>query len=110
MGINMFRRNCRTAPFDIAAPNPDPSKFYIEETIAVGNCIVAIVVYPNCTNFEGKKILVFRDMSLKWLKSLTTLDPHFSTEATSPFARFEPTDDGWKAAVQIAGMLNEQTA
>lgn len=58
------------------------------------------VEYPDCTNFEGRKILVFQDVSISMLLDQGAIDPHFS-EANNfhhPIARFIPTPEGWEMA------------
>ncbi len=86
--------------------NPDPSNFLVEsiEHKGMGNHIVVQVRYPNCKNYEGRKILVFNWMTLGQLTNLDILDPHFSSEKPelSPIARFIPTELGWKMAVEFA--------
>ena len=73
----------------------------------VGNNVVAFIRYPNCTNFEGNKVLVFKNYTLAKLYSRTRLDPHFSEDASchAPFARFEPTGDGLAAAYILAELI-----
>jgi hypothetical protein len=79
----------------------------------VGTVAVVLVRYLDCTNFEGKKILVFKDAN-QLLKELNTglpntlrLDPHFSKSLDSPFARFKPTTEGWAFALKFAALLSE---
>lgn len=94
----------KVAPVDI---NPDPKKFRIESVMEFGSVIVATVTYSGCTNFEGKKILVFKNMSAARLFDLKVLDPHFSKEENAPFARFEPTPEGLKVASRMAAFLDD---
>jgi hypothetical protein len=56
--------------------------------------------YPDCTNYEGNKILVFRGVTLIDLVNQRQIDPHFFKDAKvkSPIARFEPTPQGWTMA------------
>ena len=56
--------------------------------------------YPDTHNYEGKKILVFRDISLSELLNQKFIDPHFldNNKFFSLIARFEPTSDGWHMA------------
>lgn len=81
---------------------PDPQYFEIRQVLQIGNNLVAEIQYKHCTNFEGNKILVFKDMSLNYLNNLNTIDPHFSESKNSPFARFKPTYEGIQAAMQFA--------
>jgi hypothetical protein len=76
-------------------PNPDPANFRIVRVEVIGRFLVAGIHYPNCTNFEGSKILVFENMTEAQLRALTSIDPHFSERSFSPIARFSPTKKGW---------------
>lgn len=80
--------------------NPDPRNFEVLKTLVNGRYTVVMVKYPNCTNYEGNKILVFEDMTPEQLEKLSFLDPHFckSKRHPSPIARFEPTERGWDMA------------
>jgi hypothetical protein len=107
MGCNILARRCYTnsaMPLDI---NPNPSRFNIQYTEEFGNNLVAIIKYYGCTNYEGDKILVFKNMSDKTLRSMKSLDPHFSEDIGSPFARFQPTVEGFEAAQKLAELLCE---
>lgn len=81
--------------------NPDPNKFSCGEVRRIGDWWVAKINYPNCTNFEGNKIIVtdFNPIYVGFL------DPHF-TETNGVLARFIPTEDGWLMALAFAQMLN----
>lgn len=80
-------------------PNPDPKNFFIEKTEVFDRFVIIQVVYPDCTNFEGKKILVYEDVSANDIHRLGYLDPHFCDDKhISPIARFIPTDKGWRYA------------
>lgn len=68
------------------------------------------VLYPNCNkcSYEGRKVMVFLNVSemtaLKWRK----IDPHFrdtptsENEAPGPAARFPASDVGWDDAITYA--------
>ncbi len=68
----------------------------------MGRALIVKVIYPDCTNYEGQKILVFADTTIPQLYAATVLDPHFTNQAPAgalvPVARFEPTARGWKLA------------
>lgn len=87
--------------------NPKPDNYSIEKYEAVGDSLVVLVHYPDCKNYEGRKILVFKDVSVKKLLSLRLLDPHFcnSTTHPSPVARFEPTKRGWQYAISFCNCM-----
>jgi len=83
--------------------NPDPYNFRIVKSKQVGKWLLVKVKYPDCTNYEGMKILLYKGITLKQLTKQGHLDPHFSNSKKfhSPFARFEPTDKGWDFAVDF---------
>lgn len=87
-------------------PNPDPRNFRVLRHFPVGPWLVVEVLYPDCRNYEGKKIMLYRAPS-SVLRVLSSLDPHFCDHADhlSPFARFEPTPRGWDAAVVMANAM-----
>jgi hypothetical protein len=85
--------------------NPDAKNFNITAAFQVDNFVIAKIKYPNCINFEGDKIMVYRGITLKELMNRVEIDPHFKDgDRFSPIARFTPTTEGW----QIAEMLVEQ--
>jgi hypothetical protein len=69
--------------------NPDPYNFSVIKREYVNGKVLALIRYPNCTNYEGKKILVLEDISLQNFDFLTKLDPHFM-ENGHLVARFRP--------------------
>jgi hypothetical protein len=94
-------------PTAAAAGNPDPTRFVVLKAVAVGTHTVARVHYPDARNYEGVKVLVYRDVSPAELQAAGVLDPHFCDHGghASPFARFEPTSAGWSAALTCAAAL-----
>ena len=84
--------------------NPDPGRFAILSVWDVGNYYVSTVNYPDCANYEGRKVLVTRrDPSL-----FTRLDPHFTDQYdlnAGLIARFEPTTEGEQLALKFAHWL-----
>jgi|CXWL01.1.fsa_nt_gi hypothetical protein len=90
----------------VLASDPDPLKFDVLDEIKINKAVVVVVRYPDCTNYEGKKVLVF-DSNYKWLKLKRTgkLDPHFTENTYSPVARFEPTDRGIELATKFTKLL-----
>ena len=109
MGAFTLNHRHRTTSGSQPVGNPNPSNFKILLVAYIGAYKVVKVNYPDCTNFEGNKILVLKDITLEELFSLTDLDPHFQSGSPkgSPFARFEPTLEGWKAAVTLAEALSK---
>jgi len=87
--------------------NPDPAKYEILKAEEAGDYLVVKLKYPNCTNFEGNKVLVFKGVNLLTLINQKLIDPHFFKDSryAAPIARFIPTEEGWKMAqVFVAGM------
>lgn len=99
MGISVFNKSCFTNA-DACAPNP--SRYQIISSQQFENAYILKVRYPDCTNFEGIKILVYEG---QLDKIPDILDPHFSEEEKSPIARFKPTQLGMMLARKIAGSL-----
>jgi hypothetical protein len=87
--------------------NPDPSNYKIEKSHQRGTYLAVWIYYPNCTNFEGRKILVFRDVTLKQLLAQKLIDPHFSDSKQfhHPIARFIPNHEGWLMALAVCKMF-----
>jgi len=88
-------------------PNPNPKNFIVRMEKKVGSFLILLVSYPECTNYEGNKILVFRDVTLDQLKAQGVIDPHFSQNDVvhSPVARFEPTQRGWDFALAFTSAV-----
>ncbi len=88
--------------------NPNPKVFVIENTEQVGKYVVAKICYPNCKNYEGRKILVFENIKEEKIYSLKVIDPHFCDgDHISPMARFEPTEKGWKHAITFCKSIQK---
>jgi len=117
MGVRMFMRSCSCSDSnncskvfkkeEVIKGNPDPRNFEFVLVKAVSKlACVAEIKYLDCTNYEGRKILVF-NCSLNEIIELKCIDPHFSDkdDVLSPIARFEPTDRGWNLAVKLAESL-----
>ena len=112
MGIKLFsdcscscEKTART--YLLNTTSVDPNSFKIQRCIRVGNYTVVEINYPDCTNYEGNKILVYEDLDIIKLTKLFKIDPHFCDNGThpSPIARFEPTKRGWNMALMFARML-----
>jgi hypothetical protein len=105
---------------EVTLPNPNPMNYQILKSEQVGHALVVMIQYPDCTNFEGKKICVFR-CTLEQLMDQKAIDPHFCDDGTQtvpfidddevsvicPYARFKPTKYGWEMAMVIANKINE---
>ena len=97
MGVGPFSgRRCSSSPYAVPNSNPNPNNFKILQESYSNGYLILWVEYPNCTNFEGKKILVYKNFdSSKTLLFFNRgeLDPHFSKSGGSPIARFKPCND-----------------
>ena len=84
--------------------NPNPTNFEFVRSQQVGTRLVVEVRYPNCTNYEGRKIMVYDNTNIHKLCREDKLDPHFcdNSKHSSPIARFEPTERGWNLALKFA--------
>ena len=89
--------------------NPNPNNWKILRAEEVGKNLVVELQYPDCTNYEGKKILVFEKLNLVNLVNQKLIDPHFfpsGSKYKSPVARFEPTERGWTLAIALAKLVS----
>jgi hypothetical protein len=113
--------NCGTYQRQVAAARqlvaindgdtPDKDNYEVLEVEAVGPHLVLKVLYPNCAKcaFEGMKVLVFTNTTIKDALKWKTIDPHFRSqttssarEAPSPAARFPGSEEGWQDALGYA--------
>lgn len=99
MGLGLGSKSCYTncSP-EAVAPNPSPSNWTLLKAAEFKNGYVLRVKYNGCTNFEGVKVMVYKG----GYSHSRLLDPHFSDDTNSPFARFRPTNEGWEAACDLA--------
>jgi hypothetical protein len=103
MGFRISGCSCKrlSGVTNVTITNPNPANFSILKFEMVGEFLILFVRYPDCTNFEGRKILVFEDISADDLFDQKRLDPHFCEECFSPIARFVPTQHGWDLAMKF---------
>lgn len=90
MGASIFNKSSYSS-FDkpFVPPNPDPSFYKIIRWWSYDEAYLVIEVqYPDCNNYEGRKVLVFK-ATLKSLLAQKKIDPHFSEnkDFISPIAR-----------------------
>lgn len=85
-------------------PNPNPKNFVILRSQRIGAYLIMEIHYPDCTNYEGHKVLLFKGTTREKLLNQGSIDPHFSNNKRmiSPIARFEPTPTGWSMARKVA--------
>ena len=83
-----------------APADPKPSNFHVRRAEERGRYLIVLVQYPNATNYNGYKLLLYRGVSAETLLQQKLLDPHFDENecSISPIARFEPTAQGWAMA------------
>lgn len=88
--------------------NPDVYK--VVKALELGKYLILLINYPDCKNYEGNKILVFRDITLIDLVNQKLIDPHFFEDSKylSPLVRFVPTNEGWALAVKFVEMMNNE--
>ena len=89
---------------DIQPPpaNPNPANFRIVRTKAIGRFLIVEIHYPDCTNFEGRKVLVYEGVTDSQIQGQKRIDPHFhKNDGISPIARFAPTQQGWEYAEKL---------
>lgn len=109
--MGVFRLYCKSETGTSETANaPNPAIYSIKKIEQVGKNVVLLVNFPNCTNFEGNKICVYKNVFVSDFANSYSLDPHFSDEIVvsmmpSPFARFIPTAEGWEAAMKLAEIL-----
>lgn len=116
MGLRIFGSGCRSdtptsavvssvPPADPSRALPNPNKFRWVLTsfdFAPNGWCVAVIRYHDCTNYEGRKVLVY-DSTARFHELMKTgaVDPHFDDKSYSPVARFEPTERGIQLALQM---------
>ena len=89
-----------TAGGTIIPGQPQPYRFTILDLHQGPGGVAVKVRYPDATNYEGVKVIVYLGATARRVRHAKILDPHFHDDhaALTPFARFEPTDAGWAAA------------
>ena len=112
MGLRLFSStsscSCSTQPEQPTSaeqpPNPNPKRFSIVSVTFYSNAYVLLVNYPDCTTYEGNKLIVFRG-KFPGVENIQWLDPHFFRDHKSPVARFRPDEEGRYLAAIIARQL-----
>ena len=107
MGLNPFKSDLPSEIVIQPRSSPDPDKFRIKEIAERNHHTLIRINYPDCTNYRGDKILLYRNIrSLEILGSIH-LDPHFSESSNCPipFARFRPTKKGWEMGLKMMEIL-----
>lgn len=86
--------------------NPNKFNWELISFTKVGKAAVVKIHYPDCTNYEGNKIMVYDDAA-EAMKLIQTggVDPHFCEDHYSPVARFKPDEAGMNIALKFAESL-----
>lgn len=92
-------------------PNPNPLNCLVVKHEVIGQFLIVVIKYPDCSTFEGNKILVYENVTIDELTKQSKqvgIDPHFSASILwkSPVARFVPTENGWDMAKKFAWCLH----
>ena len=102
-------RECYKYPDGIEfKPSPLLKNYKILHYVEINNNLVIFINYKDVSNYEGNKILVYKNCNLIQLTEQGLIDPHFAEDKTlfSPIARFEPTEYGWGLALFTANKIN----
>jgi len=122
MGMRLLSRSSYDSPTVVTKvvekfinkflPNPNPGNYEIVKSAEKGGYLIVLINYKDCTNYEGNKILVYKDVSFQSLLDQKKIDPHFSenTDYYSPIARFVPTEEGWDLAELLVDTLYDMQA
>jgi hypothetical protein len=93
-------------------PNPNPHRFTIKEIWSSGHASILWVNYPDCTTFNGDKIMVYCGLYWDRLLEKKALDPHFIIDDMNyPLVRFRGNHHGleWaKSFVESALLTSGQ--
>lgn len=109
MGLPLFSSSSYDKPKTVYVekvinlPNPNPNNYKILQFIEENGWLLVRIRYLDCTNYEGEKVLLYKNCTMGKLQKQKSIDPHFTKNKKyySPFARFEPTTEGWKTAIKI---------
>jgi len=103
MGLRILSSSYTRCKYNEPLPtDPNPELFKIMNIIQ-GNVYTYVEVkYPNCTNFEGRKILVTSYTKDELLR-IEKLDPHFLVD-NKIIARFRPDSEGKSHAIRMVGV------
>jgi len=108
MGMPLFGGSkCSSSPYAAPQSNPKPENFKILNEQYLNGYLILIVNYPDCKNYEGKKVLVYNNFksSVDLLAfNNGRLDPHFSIGKGSPIARFKPTPEHMELVSRMIGV------
>ena len=89
MGMSCMNSCSTNYNNEVANNAPDPKRFRVGWSEEYEGCCLLGVTYPNCTNYDGKKVLLVKGKNT----TRTELDPHFAEDGYV-LARFAPTKAG----------------
>ena len=93
--------------YETVKGNPDPYNCRIVEHLEKCGHLLVLINYPDCRNYEGNKVLLYKYTKLVEIKRQGSIDPHFSCNmnSISPIARFEPTEEGWRLGTELMEVI-----
>ncbi len=93
-------------------PNLDPTNYKIIKVLESEGFLLIKLNYPDCTNYEGNKILLYANTTLVELVNQKVIDPHFNNDPKLkwPIARFVPTDEGWEYGLDLIDAIQLSNA
>jgi len=89
---------------DWSPPNPDPRKFKIIEEVRYGDYLLAVIDYPGCITYQGRKVMVFE--GIRGLGGRREIDPHLLERTDAPIARFTGDKKGIDNALNFMKMMD----
>lgn len=81
-------------------------RFKIMATHQEGKNIAVLIKYPDNTNYNGNKIVVFKNKTKEQVSKMKEIDPHFLPD-NNIIARFEPTNEGWELAIKFLKLITK---
>ena len=88
--------------------NPNPKNYEINHTLSYKEYVIVDITYPDCDNFEGRKIILMDKDVFDNCSQKNVFDPHFcENNDFCPLARFKPTRKGWLMAIKLLKILTE---
>jgi len=99
--------DCNKSNNETFLPNPNPNNYNVVRYLEINNYLLIQIKYLDCTNYEGNKILLYKDCKFLDLMKQKSIDPHFTNNKKyfSPVARFRPTDEDWDNAIKYINIL-----
>ena len=102
MGMSLFSNTSDDCNENTdTSPEPNPFRFEILDEHEELRTIALKVRYPNATEFNGIKILVYDITHKDWIHNTKKLDPHFLEGEISPLVRLKGNDLGWILAKSL---------